>query len=132
MYLKGLNEQKLRSDQRDSLSSYSLLLLHLGLTLFIFEICVGLGPVQLHAVEADQVLQVHEDNSQRVELIGQPEISKAHSVERSGDHSELTGTGGRKMLKVLCISIIPFLRLSKFEAESYIRKKLLEFVNQSI
>lgn len=66
-----------------------------GLTTINLKLIVGLQPVQLHAVEADQVLQVHEDNRQRVELVGQPEISKAHSVEWRSDHSELRGTGER-------------------------------------
>lgn len=66
-----------------------------GLTAINLELIVRLQPVQLHAVEADQVLQVHEDNRQRVELVGQPEISKAHSVEWRSDHSELRGTGER-------------------------------------
>lgn len=55
-------------------------------------------PDQLHAIEADHVLHVHQHNRQWVELIGQPEISKAHSVERSGDHTELCETRRRRIV----------------------------------
>lgn len=48
-----------------------------------------LGPLQLKAVEADHVLQVHQNRRQRVELVCQPEVREADAMERSRDHSEL-------------------------------------------
>lgn len=46
-------------------------------------------PVQLKAVEADHVFQVHENNHQRVQLVCQPKVCKADPMEGSRHHSEL-------------------------------------------
>lgn len=50
---------------------------------------LAVAPLQLKDVEADQILQVHQDNHQRVELISQPEVRKLHPVERRREHAEL-------------------------------------------
>lgn len=50
---------------------------------------ITVRPLNLEAVEADHVLQVHEYYDQAVELISQPEICEAHLVEGSSEHSKL-------------------------------------------
>lgn len=52
-------------------------------------LCPLLPPVELNTVKTDHVFQVHQDHSQTVELIGQPEIRKAHLMERGCEHPEL-------------------------------------------
>lgn len=47
------------------------------------------APLQLEDVEADEILQVHEDEHQRVELISQPEVCELHPVERRREDTEL-------------------------------------------
>ncbi|TNN55542.1 hypothetical protein EYF80_034284 [Liparis tanakae] len=59
-----------------------------GLTFAADEAVVFL-PVQLKAVEADHVLQIHQSHAQRVQLVRQPEVSKAHVVKGSRHHPEL-------------------------------------------
>lgn len=49
----------------------------------------AVAPFELEAVEADEILQVHQYNHQRVELVGQPEVCKLHAVERRREHAEL-------------------------------------------
>lgn len=51
----------------------------------------AVAPLQLKDVETDEILQVHQDKHQGVELIGQPEVGKLHSVERSRENPELEG-----------------------------------------
>lgn len=51
-------------------------------------------PVQFKAVEADHVLQVHQNHHQRVELVSQPEVCEADSVERGRHHTELSRQNG--------------------------------------
>lgn len=53
------------------------------------EQSIIVAPLELKAVEADHVLQVHKNHSQTVKLISQPEISKAHFMERGCKHPEL-------------------------------------------
>lgn len=48
-------------------------------------------PLNLKAVEADHVFQIHEYHDQAVELISQPEICEAYLVEGSSEHSKLSG-----------------------------------------
>lgn len=48
-------------------------------------------PLNLKAVEADHVFQIHEYYDQAVELISQPEICEAYLVERSSEYSKLSG-----------------------------------------
>lgn len=48
-------------------------------------------PLNLKAVEADHVFQIHEYYDQAVELISQPEICEAYLVEGSSEYSKLSG-----------------------------------------
>lgn len=58
---------------------------------------LAVAPLQLKDVETDEILQVHQDNHQGVELIRQPEVCKLHPVERCGEHTELeTEKSGRR------------------------------------
>ena len=70
-----------------------------GLTFAAGQQALPVAPLQVENVEADEVLQVHQHDHQRVELVGQPEVCKLHAVERSGEHPELDmgrGGGGEK------------------------------------
>jgi len=53
-------------------------------------------PLNLKAVEADHVFQVHEYHDQAVELISQPEVCEAYLVEGSSEHSKLSGRKKKK------------------------------------
>ncbi|TNN89274.1 hypothetical protein EYF80_000562 [Liparis tanakae] len=52
-------------------------------------VAVAYVAVRLKDVVADEILQVHQNNHQRVELISQPEVCELHPVERCCDHAEL-------------------------------------------
>lgn len=63
---------------------------------------VAFCPDQLRTVETDHILQIHQHHHQRVQLVSQPEVSKANMVERSSNHPELwsqTATARRRSLK---------------------------------
>ena len=46
-------------------------------------------PVDLYGVEADHILEVEQHRGQGVELIGQPEVSEPHVMERRRQDAEL-------------------------------------------
>lgn len=46
-------------------------------------------PVKFKTIEADHVLQIHQNHYQRVQLVSQPEVCKANTVKRSRHHSKL-------------------------------------------
>ena len=62
-----------------------------SLTLDFGQKTIAVAPLQLKDVEADEILQVHQDKHQRVELICEPEVSELHAVKRSCEHPELEG-----------------------------------------
>lgn len=55
-------------------------------------------PLNLEAVEADHVFQIHEYHDQAVELISQPEICEAYLVEGRSEHSKLSGKKGEEFM----------------------------------
>lgn len=57
---------------------------------------LAVAPLQLKDVEADQILQVHQNHHQRVELISQPEVGKLHAVKRRSEHAKLQGIRGHE------------------------------------
>lgn len=65
------------------------------LTLKLGQQALAVGPLQLEDVEADEILQVHENKNQGVELIRQPEVRKLHSVKRRREHAKLPTEGAR-------------------------------------
>lgn len=50
---------------------------------------VTVVPLQLEDIETDEILKVHQNKHQRVELISQPEVRKLYAVKRSGKHTKL-------------------------------------------
>lgn len=60
---------------------------------------ITVRPLNLEAVEANHVFQIHEYYNQAVELISQPEICEAHLVEGSGEHSKLLKEKG-----IICVT----------------------------
>lgn len=50
---------------------------------------LAVAPLQLKDVEADEILQVHQNHHQGVQLVGQPEVCKLHPVERRREDAEL-------------------------------------------
>ena len=44
-------------------------------------------PAHVVDVEANEILQIEEDQFERGELIGQPEVGEAHAKERRADHT---------------------------------------------
>lgn len=46
-------------------------------------------PVQFKTVETDHVLQIHQNNHKRVQLISQPEVCEPHAMKWSCHNSEL-------------------------------------------
>lgn len=57
---------------------------------------LAVAPLQLEDVEAGEILQVHQNNHQRVQLIRQPEVCKLHPVERRREDAELEVRRGRR------------------------------------
>lgn len=54
---------------------------------------LAVAPLQLKDVEADEILQVHQNHHQGVQLISEPEVCKLHPVERCREDSELETNG---------------------------------------
>ena len=50
---------------------------------------LAVAPLQLKDVVADEILQVHQNDHQRVELISQPEVCELHAVKRCCEDTEL-------------------------------------------
>lgn len=50
---------------------------------------LAVAPLELKDVEADQVLQVHQNHHQGVELVSQPEVCKLYAVKRRSEHAKL-------------------------------------------
>lgn len=50
---------------------------------------LAVAPLQLKDIKADKILQVHQNDHQRVQLIGEPEVCKLHPVERCREDAEL-------------------------------------------
>lgn len=82
--------------------TYSLRLSHcqhdLTITFKLGQQTLAVAPLQLKDVEADEILQVHQNNHQRVELISKPEICKFHPVKWCSEYAKLeTDKSGNKV-----------------------------------
>lgn len=61
----------------------------LTITFKLGQQTLAVAPLQLKDVEADEILQVHQNNHQRVELISKPEICKLHPVKWCSEYAKL-------------------------------------------
>lgn len=82
--------------------TYSLRLSHcqhdLTVTFKLGQQTLAVAPLQLKDIEADEILQVHQYNHQRVELISKPEICKLHPVKWCSEYAKLeTDKSGNKV-----------------------------------
>lgn len=68
----------------------------LRVTFDVGQETLAVAPLQLEDVEAGEILQVHQNNHQRVQLIRQPEVCKLHPVERRREDAELEVRRGRR------------------------------------
>lgn len=67
------------------------------LTFELGQETLAAAPLQLKDVEAGEILQVHQNHHQRVQLIGEPEVRKLHPVERRREDAKLeTEPEGRR------------------------------------
>ena len=55
-------------------------------------------PLHLKGIVADEILKVQHDGHQAVQLIGQPEVRKAHMVKRRCEDAELMQKSKREIL----------------------------------
>lgn len=60
-----------------------------SLTLNCGQQALAVAPLQLKDVETNEILQVHQNKYQRVELISQPEVCKLHPVKWCSEHTKL-------------------------------------------
>lgn len=97
-----LNIQKEITKLRRRRTDAAALQTQLCVTFGLGQETLAVAPLQLEDVEAGEILQVHQNNHQRVQLICQPEVCKLHPVERRREDAELEVSRGRRSEAFVC------------------------------